>query len=362
MTITDTATEVAPEFRADDPIVFCLVPAHNEEEQIAATIESLFAQTIPVTIIVSADNCTDRTIEIAKSYPGVIVRETFMNKAKKAGALNQAWHAYAVRADFVFTMDADTFLEPDCLEIMVNAIGTRGAVCAWPSLKPHTTKNHINRISHRLTRLDYGSFGRSVVTRKHATEVLSGIGTLFHGSVLREIAEDLNGNPWDEASIVEDYRISLECRRLGYQIAVVPGAIAHTDAIVSPMGLWKQRTRWATGTWQEILRFGWKPYTRRVWISSFMCMSILILRTIALLMVASVLFLHTPFTYNPLWIIVMAVSAIDHIDIIRSTKNTDWKDVLLSITFIPVEIYKFYREIWTLWSLGKALLKKEIAW
>ena len=86
--------------------VVCLVPAHNEEEQIAATIDSLIAQTIPVKIIVSADNCTDRTVEIARSYPGVIVRKTVDNKARKAGALNQAWRAHATDADYVFTMDA----------------------------------------------------------------------------------------------------------------------------------------------------------------------------------------------------------------------------------------------------------------
>ena len=171
--------------------------------------------------------------------------------------------------------------------------------------------------------MDNGSFGRGVVARKYATEVLSGIGTLFHGSVLREIADDLNGNPWDEDSIVEDYRISLETRRFGYRIAVVPGAIDDTDAIVDPKGLWKQRTRWATGTWQELLRFGSKPYTRRVWLSSFMCMSVLILRTIGFLMVASVFIFHTPFTYNFLWLIIMGVAAIDHIDVLRNTKNSD---------------------------------------
>ena len=52
------------------PLV-ALLPAHDEEGQIAATIESLLAQSRPPDgIVVVCDNCTDRTAEIA-ARPGV---------------------------------------------------------------------------------------------------------------------------------------------------------------------------------------------------------------------------------------------------------------------------------------------------
>ena len=45
--------------------VIALVPAHNEEEQISATLDSLLAQTIPLDkILVILDNCTDSTEQI----------------------------------------------------------------------------------------------------------------------------------------------------------------------------------------------------------------------------------------------------------------------------------------------------------
>jgi cellulose synthase/poly-beta-1,6-N-acetylglucosamine synthase-like glycosyltransferase len=352
------ATAVATGSR---PVVV-LVPAYNEEEQIADAIESVQAQTIPVRIVVCADNCTDRTVDIAESYPEVTVFETVGNAAKKGGALNQGWDRYGRDADFVFTMDADTVLAPDCLERMLEKIDDRGAVCAWPALKPPTSERPFDRVMHRLTRLDYGGFGRSVRARRYATEVLSGIGTLFHGSVLREVATDQGGLPWATDSLVEDYRISLEIRRLGYDIAVAPKAIASTDAVVDMKGLWRQRTRWASGTWQELIRFGWKPYTRRVWLSASLCLGNLLLRLTAFSLLLFVLLFCRGFHYNFLWLIPVGVSVVEQIDVLRNTPNTDRKDILLALSIVPVEAYRLLRESWTVWSLGRALRRRSVAW
>src|SRR3954449_10942269 len=49
--------------------VCVVVPAHNEEETIARTITALLKQTRrPDRIVIVADNCTDRTVEIARSF------------------------------------------------------------------------------------------------------------------------------------------------------------------------------------------------------------------------------------------------------------------------------------------------------
>ena len=57
--------------------VIVLVPAHNEEEAIEETLESLHRQTRQVDrIIVVCDNCTDRTEEIVEA----LECETFRSK------------------------------------------------------------------------------------------------------------------------------------------------------------------------------------------------------------------------------------------------------------------------------------------
>ncbi len=76
--------------RVEGSRVVVLVPAHNEEALIADTVASLFAQTrCPDRILVVADNCTDRTPELATAA-GAEVFFTQNNRDKKAGGLNQA--------------------------------------------------------------------------------------------------------------------------------------------------------------------------------------------------------------------------------------------------------------------------------
>lgn len=105
-----------------------LIAAHNEEQCIGATLESLAQQTRrPDEVVVVADRCTDRTAEIAISF-GAKVFETFDNHHRKAGALNQA--LAVVMADLELTdqillMDADTVLCGEFLAAAERRLATR---------------------------------------------------------------------------------------------------------------------------------------------------------------------------------------------------------------------------------------------
>ena len=92
--------------------VTALIPAHNEQETICDAIEAVNGQVDRV--IVVADNCTDDTIELARSN-GAEVFETVANRAKKAGGLNQALAALLPQAcdgDFFLVTDADSRIAP----------------------------------------------------------------------------------------------------------------------------------------------------------------------------------------------------------------------------------------------------------
>ena len=66
------------------PAVSVIVPARNEETCLGACLESLVAQTgVAFEMIVVDDHSTDRTREIAQSFPGVRVME--------AGPLPEGW-------------------------------------------------------------------------------------------------------------------------------------------------------------------------------------------------------------------------------------------------------------------------------
>ncbi len=117
--MTSTATITAPARQADPApagTLTVLIPAHNEEDQVAAVVASVRSQTRPADkIIVIADNCTDRTVPLARAL-GVTVVETQGNKHKKAGALNQVLNSILPQAsdqDRILVMDADSYLDAD---------------------------------------------------------------------------------------------------------------------------------------------------------------------------------------------------------------------------------------------------------
>ncbi|MBV9410178.1 MAG: glycosyltransferase, partial [Acidimicrobiia bacterium] len=81
--------EAVPELWAGALSVTALIPANNEEAHLAGTLSSLQNQTMPPKAIwVIADNCTDRTADVARAH-GANVYTTVDNRHRKAGGLNQ---------------------------------------------------------------------------------------------------------------------------------------------------------------------------------------------------------------------------------------------------------------------------------
>jgi biofilm PGA synthesis N-glycosyltransferase PgaC len=344
-----------------------LVPAHNEEEQIAQTIESLLAQTrTPDQIVVVSDHSADRTVEIASRYPITVV-ETVNNKHRKSGALLQAWRAYGQDSDYIFTMDADTVLAPDFFELAVNLMDENddlGGACACPMLKD--TPENLTRwqdILWRMGKLDFGGYMRILCRWKFSPEVLFGYGTIFRNSALKQIASESPDNaPWDVNSIVEDYKASIDLRRLGWRLSIIPGAFAYTDVPTSLKELWIQRMRWAGGTWQELVRAGWHPYTKKVWITAVACVGSAVLRLMAILAWVLVLAFQMEIALSPIWLIPVVVGIVDRIDMTRYTKGADWKDVVLVSSLVPLEAMAVLREAWTIWSAWVVARRKNLAW
>jgi glycosyltransferase involved in cell wall biosynthesis len=105
------------ETTAPRPTVSVIVPARNEEASLADCLRSLVAQTnVNFELIVIDDHSTDRTREIAASFPGVQIIE--------AGPLPEGWTgknnavstgARQARGEWLLFTDADTIHLPGSL-------------------------------------------------------------------------------------------------------------------------------------------------------------------------------------------------------------------------------------------------------
>ena len=241
--------------------VVVLIPAHNEASTIDATVASLRRQTRPPErIIVIADNCADDTEDLGLLH-GAAVMATVGNRARKAGALNQALRRVLPRLqpwDYVLIMDADSQLNRDWIRRAVDAL-TRdrrlGGVCGTYTGEPGPGT---------LLQLQRNEFVRAsrMIGRRSDLWVLSGTGTMFRASVLRHIARErgrtlpgIPGEFYSSTSVTEDYEITLALKSLGLRCLCAPGCTASTELMPTWRHLFRQRLRWQSGTLTALRRY-----------------------------------------------------------------------------------------------------------
>lgn len=94
-------------------LISVVIPAYNEEKYIERCLESVRDQTYhgQVELIVVDNNCTDRTVEIARGFGATVVAESVrgIGSARQRGAL-------AARGEVIASTDADTVVPPNWLE------------------------------------------------------------------------------------------------------------------------------------------------------------------------------------------------------------------------------------------------------
>ena len=95
-----------------------IIPAHNEEEFLAEAIRSVYAQTLqPAEIIVIADDCTDRTAEIAAELGARVLEQ---NRRNMAAGLNLG--VSASTQPWIALLDVDDFWNKRKLALQWQAI------------------------------------------------------------------------------------------------------------------------------------------------------------------------------------------------------------------------------------------------
>ena len=123
---------LATETVKERPQVSVIVPARNEEACLADCLQSLVAQTgVDFEIIVVDDHSTDRTREIAESFPGVRVIEAGPLPAGWTGKNNAVTTgAREARGQWLLFTDADTVHLPGSLAAAVKEARENGAELA----------------------------------------------------------------------------------------------------------------------------------------------------------------------------------------------------------------------------------------
>ncbi len=237
-----------------------LISARNEEKVITELIESINSQDYPselVTVFTMADNCTDRTAELARQAGAVVYEREDKKNVGKGFALellfeciNRDFPGDAFDAFFVF--DADNVLTPNYITEM-NKTYSDGYL-ALTSYR--NSKNYgDNWISAGyalwfLREAKYLNNSRMILGTSCA---VSGTGFMIDRSLL----EDENGRlSWDYFLLTEDIEFTTSSVCRGVKIGYCGDAEFFDEQPVTLKQSFNQRLRWAKGYLQVYANYG----------------------------------------------------------------------------------------------------------
>lgn len=222
-----------------------IIPAHNEEAVVANLVESLKNQNYPkelYDIYVIADNCTDKTAQVAKEV-GAIVYERFDENKKTKGYALQWFLSQKIEEDAPYdafcVFDADNIADKNFLKAMNKKLCQgENVVQGYRDIK-NPTDNWITA--------GYAIFYWTMNRFYHLARYNLGLSPLLNGTGFMVRFDVIKPTGWDTKTLTEDIEFSLkniiEGRKLGWA----------TDAIVydeQPTGFkqsWSQRSRWTVG-------------------------------------------------------------------------------------------------------------------
>ncbi len=218
------------------------MPAYSEESGLAATLRSLqkLEQTGSVEIVVIADNCTDRTAEIAREHGVRVLERTEPDHRGKGEALEWAIRECGLTdCDVVLVTDADTRVESNALGVIAAAIEGGAEVVQLNFEVTVGEESPLARLQHIANAVENRCFyhGRSLL----------GLPILLRGSGMAFTSKVLLDHPFCSHSITEDSDFAVDLMRGGVRVDYVMASTISTAATSTYDQSQAQRNRWASG-------------------------------------------------------------------------------------------------------------------
>lgn len=346
--------------------VTVLIPAHNEEASLPATIASLQTQSHrPERIVVVADNCTDGTVAVARRA-GVEVIESVGNTKKKAGALNQALRQVLPGQgdnDVVMIMDADTSLDDGFLEVAVARMTSDRALLAVGGL--FYGQEGAGMLG-QLQRNEYIRYGREMRRRRGRVLVLTGTASLFRPVALRTVAESrgvaLPGTPgdvYDTAALTEDNELTLALKSLGALMISPEQCTVVTEVMPTWRTLWAQRLRWQRGALENLGAYGTTPKTFRYWAQQLGIGYGVIALFCYFALMALMLLSSDGWIWFPFW---MGLGVLFTVERVVTVWKGGWRARLLAVLMVPELLFDAFLDLVYVKGVLDISLGREAGW
>ena len=247
-----------------------LISARNEENVVGTLIDSIKAQDYPselITTVLVADNCTDKTAEVARAHGAVVYERfdsvnigkgyalDFVLKKLSADFGDDAFDAFIVfDADNILTKNYVTEVNKtysDGYEVVTCYRNSKNYGDSWLSggsgLWFIRDSRYLNGSRFRIG----------------ACPQVSGTGFLFSNKIKK-----MNDGGWPYHTLTEDYEFTCDCVTKGIKFGYCETAKFYDEQTVTHKQSWNQRLRWTKGGLQAFAKH-WKGLVKGLFSKNF---------------------------------------------------------------------------------------------
>lgn len=246
LSLLSLAARRRPPARTGTPLrLAVMIPAHDEEAAIGRTLRSVSALDYPperTETFVVADNCTDRTAEVARAHGATVLERTDADRRGKGQALRWAFDDLLGRDpawDGFVVIDADSTISRNFLRVMDAHLASGAEAVQAADLvepNPESWSSEVTRLGFTL--YNYARpLGRSVFG---GSAGLRGNGMGFGAGLLRRV-------PWNAFGVTEDLQYGLELVLRGVPVRFAPSATVLATMPSEAENAESQRARWEQG-------------------------------------------------------------------------------------------------------------------
>lgn len=227
------------------PLVSVIIPARNEEVGIVKTIDSIISNSYQnIEIVVVDDGSVDNTSKIVKKYIETLnhsdnnkVHYFYKENGGKGKALNYGINK--TKGDIILTVDADSALESDAIENLVQYFKDPNISSVVGNVKIADNNSFVGMIQ----KLEYlfGFYFKRSNAVMGAEYIAGGACAAFRKELFNEIGL------FDTTNKTEDIEMSMRIRLFGYKCTYAENVICYTEGPSNFHSLINQRLRWKKG-------------------------------------------------------------------------------------------------------------------
>ena len=239
------------------PTVSIVVPAHNEEAVIQKTSRAILNLNYPadkVEILIFADNCTDRTAELAEAIGNrteyqkrqfKVIRRT--GEGGKSGVLNDALKM--IHSDYLCVYDADAMPEENALYFLIKKVieDPERYVASFGRNKTRNAKQNFLTSCINLEIVVTHRIQHCGVWQLFKIGRIPGTNFVIKTAFLKELGGFRSG------ALTEDTDLSFTILGTGKLIALAHNSEAFQQEPEKLKDYYYQRLRWAKGNYEVVI-------------------------------------------------------------------------------------------------------------